>query len=328
MSSPRAKSGWTPPILVKARPRMTDVLSQMATQEQLESITCIQWASRARHMYMRHRKLWEFAYILQALEEAGCLVPGKRGLGFGVGREPLSAVMASRGCEVVATDLGSEAAKGQAWIASNQHASALEDLNDRGICDRDRFRRLVTFRPTDMNDIPEDLTGFDFLWSSCAMEHLGSIEAGMQFVRNSMRCLKPGGIAVHTTEYNLQSNRATLTQGTVVIFRRRDLEDLAGGLLADGHEIVLNFTPGDGELDRTVDRPPYSDARHLVLLVGDCVVTSFGLVIRKQGGDTAYSPLRVAERARGRAWRRIEGLPGAVRRWLRSFAGAFPSGRR
>jgi hypothetical protein len=37
-----------------------------------------------RHNY--HRKLWEFCFIYQALLERGMLVPGKRGLGFGVGK--------------------------------------------------------------------------------------------------------------------------------------------------------------------------------------------------------------------------------------------------
>jgi hypothetical protein len=71
-----------------------------------------------------HRKFWEFAYISQCLEERGMLQPGRRGLGFGVGREPLASVFAKRGCAIVATDLAANAATRLGWAQSNQHASA------------------------------------------------------------------------------------------------------------------------------------------------------------------------------------------------------------
>jgi hypothetical protein len=93
-------------------------------------------------------------------------------------------------------------------------------LNDRGICDAALFSKLVDFRNVDMNNMPSDLVGYDFCWSSCAFEHLGSIELGMQFVEISLKCLKPGGLAVHTMEYNGQSNRNTLSEGGAVIFRK------------------------------------------------------------------------------------------------------------
>ena len=48
------------------------------------------------------------AGIAQALYERGKLKPGSRGLGFAVGKEPLSDLFASFGCDVVATDLEGE----------------------------------------------------------------------------------------------------------------------------------------------------------------------------------------------------------------------------
>jgi hypothetical protein len=42
-----------------------------------------------------HRKLWEWCYIAQVLWERGLLQPGRPGLGFGVGHEPLAALFAS-----------------------------------------------------------------------------------------------------------------------------------------------------------------------------------------------------------------------------------------
>ena len=37
---------------------------------------------------------------------------------------------------------------------------------------------------------------FDFVWSACAFEHLGSILNGLEFVVNSVKCLKPGGVVL------------------------------------------------------------------------------------------------------------------------------------
>jgi predicted transcriptional regulator len=47
-----------------------------------------------------HRKQWEFCYIYRVMEQAGMLQPGKRGLVFGAGREPLVAAFAVRGAQI------------------------------------------------------------------------------------------------------------------------------------------------------------------------------------------------------------------------------------
>ncbi len=53
---------------------------------------------------MLHRKMWEWLFIAEALRERGMLAAGRRGLGFGVGQDPLVALFAAEGCDVVATD--------------------------------------------------------------------------------------------------------------------------------------------------------------------------------------------------------------------------------
>ena len=89
-----------------------------------------------------NRKLWEFAYISQCLEALELLEPGRRGLGFGVGREPLVAAFANRGVEVTATDLAPTAREARGWVRSGQHVdSEIEDLRGLGICDPGNFCR-------------------------------------------------------------------------------------------------------------------------------------------------------------------------------------------
>src|SRR4051794_41137531 len=61
---------------------------------------------RELHMgWQPQRQLWEYAYIIACLRAAGLLRDGARGIGFGVGREPLASFFAAHGCEIVATDI-------------------------------------------------------------------------------------------------------------------------------------------------------------------------------------------------------------------------------
>ena len=254
--------------------------SRPCNQAQLQSPTFQDWVVRMREEPMRfHRKIWEYCFIAQALHERGMLRTGSRGMGFGVGQEPLTALFASMGCEVVASDLATEEAHKDNWVESAQHADSLEALNNRGICDPKIFAERVSFRFVDMRNLPDDLGTFDFVWSSCSLEHLGSIALGEEFIYKSLEYLKPGGVSVHTTEYNVLSNIFSITRGPTVVFRRRDLRRITDTLRQRGYRVDLHFTNGDLPHDFYVDLPPYKQEVHLKLLLGKYIVTSFALII-------------------------------------------------
>ncbi|WP_375428377.1 SAM-dependent methyltransferase [uncultured Sphingomonas sp.] len=260
-----------------------DPVSQMCTAAQFDEPAYLAWRDRLREDRSLHRKQWEFLFILQALGRHGLLRPGMRGLGFGVGHEPLPAAMAAMGVASVATDLQADAADAAIWRDTGQHVDGLDQLRRPDLCDDAVLDRLVRFRPADMRSIPPDLRNFDFTWSSCALEHLGSIEAGLRFVEDSVACLRPGGVAVHTTEFNLSSNDRTLDGAGTVLFRRRDLERLALRLIAAGHDVApIKLDPGGEPVDRHLDMPPYGDP-HLKLALGGYATTSFGIIVRAGG---------------------------------------------
>lgn len=235
-----------------------------------------------------HRKIWEWSFIASSLADTGMLKPGKVGLGFGVGKEPLVPLFASLGCQLLATDQSDQDAETSGWKDTNQFAGTLERLNDRLLCDQVTFAKNVTFRTVDMRCIPPDLRDFDFNWSSCAFEHLGSIENGLEFIHRQLETLKPGGVALHTTEFNVSSDRDTVEIGPTVLFRRSDFERLQRQLHRSGHQIRLDFTLGNSEFDLHIDRPPWSGA-HLRLEADGYVITSFGIVIRKSTWPTKRS---------------------------------------
>jgi hypothetical protein len=257
--------------------------SCVCNQAQLGSAAFRQWSERMREPFRWYRKLWEHCYIAQGLHERGMLQPGRRGLGFAVGREPLPALFASFGCEIVATDMDADRARQAGWVRTGQHADSLAALNGRGLCDADAFQRRVSFRTVDMARIPRDLRGFDFCWSSCAFEHLGTIARGKRFIYEMTRCLRLGGVGVHTTEYNVTSNDHTRDHDEeYVLFRRRDFEEMARRLWSMGHTIELDFTLGDGDKDRYVDPEPFTNMNptvHLRLQIEQYVTTSIGLIV-------------------------------------------------
>ncbi len=281
--------------------------SQLCSAESLRSPALRAWAERLRPMWaagddardvMLHRKMWEWLFIAEALRERGVLAAGRRGLGFGVGQEPLVALFADAGCDVVATDQPHESAVQSGWTESEvEWAGGLEHLNDFGLSTADAFAQRVAFRPVDMNAIPADLTGFDFAWSSCALEHLGTLGAGMDFVVAQMDCLRPGGVAVHTTEYLVSSNGATVEAGGTVFYRRRDIESLVRRLRRAGHDVDMDYSLGSAPEDVHVDVPPYTDV-HLRTELAGYVTTSLALIVTK--GDER------GERRRG-LLRRIRG---------------------
>lgn len=135
-----------------------------------------------------HRKLWEWCVIAQALDERGFLQNGRRGIGFAVGKEPLSSLFALRGVGLIASDFISEGTA-QQWLSTGQMGNSLEAIHWPGIISFEEFRTKVQFSNIDMRDISQVPRGaFDFSWSSCAIEHLGSLEAGFQFADSILKC--------------------------------------------------------------------------------------------------------------------------------------------
>jgi hypothetical protein len=267
-------------------PSLADPSSQLCTENQfMEPLHAELCRQLGENSSILHRKIWEFTWIAAVLKKSGLLRRGIKGLGFGVGQEPLPVFFARHGVEILATDAPNAAIEGHGWETSGQHASSLEPLRRPQLLDDNVFDKLVSFQPADMNSISDDLTGFDFCWSACCFEHLGSIEHGLTFVEQSLKTLRPGGLAIHTTEFNLSSNEGTLEHPTLSLFRKRDIEALYERLTSAGHKPwPLNFHPGTGPADAYIDVPPWGTP-HLKLEVASYVTTSIGLVVQKGGGS-------------------------------------------
>jgi SAM-dependent methyltransferase len=267
--------------------------SKLCTQADMESAWVSFWCAECGVAPVYHRKVWEFCYAAQALSDAGMLMPGRSGIGFGCGGEPLPSLCAKYGCEILATDLPITEERARKWAAPYRQATPLEAVRMPHICPDPRLLDHIRFQPVDMIRIPKEFDGqFDFCWSCCALEHLGSIAAGSDYIERSLQVLKPNGVAVHTTEFNLDDSGDTLDAGDPVLFQRRHMEGIAERLASQGHHVAeLDFTVGDGVLDRFVDLPPFDlDVHrralppfHLTASVWGFRCTSFGLIVRRGG---------------------------------------------
>jgi len=272
--------------------RQVDLPNSLSTQAAIESDWTRHWCNELKIPVIYHRKVWELAFVLQSIHNAGLIRPGARGLGFGCGQESLPSYFAARDVTIVVTDQAPQSAERAGWVQSGQHATAIEQCFMPHLVDRARFERNVAMRCVDMNDIPDDLTDFDFCWSICALEHLGSIERGLAFIENSLKTLRPGGLSVHTTEFNIREEGGTVDNWPTVAFQRRHMERITARLRAQGHKVApFDYSLGDGPLDRFVDLPPFShdlpehinkwlgDPAHIKLAMDGLVVTCIGIAV-------------------------------------------------
>jgi SAM-dependent methyltransferase len=260
------------------------LVSKPCTQKDMESWWCQHWMMELRDCWRYHRKCWELAYVCEALHQAGKIFPGARGIGFGCGKERLPSYFTSQGCKILATDLW---APNDVWESTNQRTSSQKDLWHEGIVSWYAFEQGCAFDNVDMNNIPDHLRQgeYDFCWSVCALEHLGSSEAGKQFVINSMDCLKPGGVAVHTTEYTVDPSDHDVDIVSTVFYSKPSIEDLIRKLNDKGYRSDAIFDTGDKPLDHYADPPPYGieseNVAHLKVGYPDCICTCYGLIVNK-----------------------------------------------
>lgn len=271
-----------------------NLLSKPCTQSDMQSDWFAYWMNELKVPIVFHRKLWEFGYVLQALWQLGALEPGKKGIGFGCGTEPLPSLFASYEVQTLITDLSPQDQIDSGWTGTNQHTHSLDAAFHSYLVDRERFEKNVSLRYVDMREIDPDLKGFDFCWSICAFEHLGSIKAGLDFVENSLSTLKPGGIAVHTTEFGYLSEGEPMDNWPTVLFQRRHFIELAHKLADQGHKVApLDFDVGKSPMDLFIDMPPYvgdltqyqkdifPEPAHLKLSIDGFASTCFGIAIQK-----------------------------------------------
>lgn len=259
-----------------APPSLEQPVCQMSTLAQFAEPAYQEIAAAMGVRPGRTRLLWEQAWVIAILAEAGAIAPGRRAFGLETTRERIASVLAARGVEVLAT------------ASALPHAAAIErrrlQLFHPEACPIADFDHMVACAQLDPRQVASLPGGhFDACWSIGLPGRLGSIAAALEVFEASLAPLKPGGIAAHVVSLNLASDGLTWEEPDNVLLRRRDIEALAQRLAAAGHRLLPLNThpgcdPGDEHVHNELAGPVGLRQRR-----GMMVHAAFGIAIRKAG---------------------------------------------
>ena len=218
-----------------------------------------------------HRKEWEFAQGVYGLRKLRCLSPDAAALGLGAGTEPIVFFLAGRLRRVVATDL-------YAGDFSEHEADPRMLRDPEAFAPFSYHRDRLEVRRMDATAIDYAPESFDLVFSFSSFEHFGSRREQRACLAAMHRVLRPGGVAVLTTEVILN---AWGRHGDY--FRRAELLDAlipdAGFRLAGGD---FQFATSRATLEGLVRLPHEIDRRpHLVLRRWRTYFTSAALFLEK-----------------------------------------------
>jgi SAM-dependent methyltransferase len=218
-----------------------------------------------------HRKEWEFAQGVYGLRRLRCLSPGAAALGLGAGTEPIIFFLAGRLRQVVATDL-------YAGDFSEHEADPRMLRDPEAFAPFAYHRDRLEVRRMDATAIDYAPESFDLVFSFSAFEHFGTRRAQRACLAAIHHVLRPGGVAVLTTEVilNVWGRHGDY-------FRRAELlDDLipgAGFHLAGGN---FCFATSRATLAGLVRLPHEIDRRpHLVLRRWRTYFTSAAFFLEK-----------------------------------------------
>jgi SAM-dependent methyltransferase len=147
-----------------------------------------------------HCKQWEFAQLLEVRRRYA--PTAKRMIGLGVGCEKTLPLLAEGAEEVIATDRYD--AYGDWEEASRRPDEVYPELDNLRVHDMDML---------DV-DLPE--RSADFVWSMCAVEHVGGVDEVADAVRQAGELLDDDGLMFISTEFNLGS-KPYRTKGTLFL---------------------------------------------------------------------------------------------------------------
>ncbi len=240
------------------------------------------WMRKLKVEPRLHSKQWQYFKILQGSSHVATDSSEIRAIGFGVGAEPLPSYFASVDWKVLATDFFESPTAGL-WSGTQQMVSAKQGLNVVQICDPTKFEENLALASLDMNEIPRTFNEcFDFAWSNCALGHIGNYRRGLAFILSSLEVLKIGGVAVHTTEIDLESTEPPFDNPSLSFYHISDLQEILNIARSRGFfctEFRLNEATHPAETN--YDHEPYCQEPHLRIVAAGRKITPVALMFKR-----------------------------------------------
>ncbi|MBK6912349.1 MAG: class I SAM-dependent methyltransferase [Ignavibacteriales bacterium] len=235
-----------------------------------------------------HRKQWEFAMIYYILEKQGLISEDKIGLSVGGGYERVLYSIARRINHLTVTDL---------YELETTWDTARTDSPEALIKQRMPFNmdiNKLSVINMDMRDLKFEDNSFDFCYSSCSVEHIGSFEDFLKHLDEVWRVLKEEGIYVFTTELHLGDE--TIRDPNNYIFSPSYLAKFINesrlsvgsqpNIFLSEHNSNYPFPSNIKNIcsddDKNIISKIMADFNHTILLHGKYPFTSISLVLRKK----------------------------------------------
>ena len=231
-----------------------------------------------------HRKDWEWAIGLMAMKRFGKINESSAAIGVGSGIEPIPFYLASKISRVYATDLYED---DESW----KQAAPSEFLKDPKKYSPFPYREdaLTVLRMDGANlDFPDDT--FDIAFSFSSIEHFGgeNHSGALKAMREIERVLKPGGIAVISTEYILNDkehpeffNKRTIHSDLIDRLDKLKLvEPLDLRITTNTLDTVIDYN-SEARIWDTLDLEYKRTHSHIVIKYYNILLTSVMVVLQK-----------------------------------------------
>ena len=150
----------------------------------------------------QHRKAWEVGMVIHALHRLGAITPTAEILGIGVAKEETISLLSPHIKRLFATDIYCNPDSWGDW-----HGTDLMIDASRFMSTPPYNRRRVVWQHVDGRSLPYEDNSFDAIFSCSSFEHFGSEADIRQAIGEACRVLKPGGVAVISTEFKISGPR-------------------------------------------------------------------------------------------------------------------------
>ncbi len=220
----------------------------------------------------KHRKAWEWAQGIYALQHLGLLHDEATAVGVGAGIESILYYLANEIKMVTATDIYGQ---GDFAVDTAQAAMLTDPSRYAKIPYREDHLTVLYMNGLKL-DFPDN--SFDFAFSFSSIEHFGGHHAAAQSVREMARVIKPGGAVLLTSEVILNGH------AHAEFFLPEEIQEFL--INSTGLEPIeeIDYTVSAKTLANAVniDAPGYeTQLPHIVLHHHPIYFTSFCLVMQK-----------------------------------------------
>jgi SAM-dependent methyltransferase len=233
-----------------------------------------------------HRKDWEWALGIIAMRRFGKLNEKSTAIGVGAGREEVLFYLANKVNHVYATDLYD----GNSW---KNFAPSDFPENPKKYAPFAYKEDALTVMRMDGTNLEFPSESFDIAFSFSSIEHFGgggrNHSGALRSLREIERVLKPGGLAVITTEYIINDkehpeffNKRTIYSDLIDKLERLKLvEPLDLKITTKTLDTVIDFFTIDSNWDKLDN--DYKKTHPVILIrARNILFTSIMLVFRKQ----------------------------------------------